>query len=72
MPVAPAARLAALINARPGELRAALAGTLPIEGLASRTAAAWMVRQLVMEAGGQIVLSPAGEPTLLFGAVIPG
>jgi len=25
-----------------------------------------------MEAGGQIVLSPAGEPTLLFGAVIPG
>ena len=54
------------------DLRAALAGTLPIEGLASRTAAAWMVRQLVMEAGGQIVLSPAGEPTLLFGAVIPG
>ncbi|MCI4589715.1 histidine phosphotransferase family protein [Sphingobium sp. BYY-5] len=53
------------------DLRAALAGTLPVEGLVSRTAAAWMVRQLVAEAGGDIVLSPAGEPTLLFGAVIP-
>ncbi|HUD95276.1 histidine phosphotransferase family protein [Sphingobium sp.] len=54
------------------DLRAALAGTLPIEGLASRTAAAWMVRQLVAEADGDIVLSPPGEPALLFGAVIPG
>jgi histidine phosphotransferase ChpT len=54
------------------DLRAALAGTLPIEGLASRTAAAWMVRQLVAEAGGDIVLSPPGEAALLFGAVIPG
>lgn len=54
------------------DLRAALAGTLPIEGLASRTAAAWMVRQLVAQTGGDIVLSPPGEPALLFGAVIPG
>ncbi|HAF40843.1 MAG TPA: histidine phosphotransferase [Sphingobium sp.] len=54
------------------DLRAALAGTLPIEGLASRTAAAWMVRQLVASAGGDIVLSPPGEPVLLFGASIPG
>ena len=53
------------------ELRAALAGTLPAEGLASRTAAAWMVRQLVTNAGGEIALSPAGEPMLLFGASIP-
>ena len=53
------------------DLRAALAGTLPIEGLASRTAAAWMVRQLVEEVGGEIALSPPGEPVLLFGASIP-
>ncbi len=53
------------------DLRAALAGTLPIEGLGSRTAAAWMVRQLVNSVGGDIALSPPGEPVLLFGAVIP-
>jgi histidine phosphotransferase ChpT len=53
------------------ELRAALAGTLPAGGLASRTAAAWMVRALVMEAGGEIVLSPPGDSVLLFGAAIP-
>ena len=53
------------------DLRAALAGTLPIEGLASRTAAAWMVRQLVEEVRGEIALSPPGEPVLLFGASIP-
>ena len=54
------------------DLRAALAGTLPIEGLASRTAAAWMVRALVTGAGGEIALSPPGDPMLLFGASIPG
>ncbi|MES2156902.1 MAG: histidine phosphotransferase family protein [Pseudomonadota bacterium] len=54
------------------ELRSALAGTLPPEGLGSRTAAAWMVRQLVTSAGGEIALSAPGEPVLLFGASIPG
>lgn len=53
------------------DLRSALAGTLPAENLASRTAAAWMVRSLVTDAGGDIALSPAGEPILLFGASIP-
>ncbi|WP_066697647.1 histidine phosphotransferase family protein [Sphingobium amiense] len=53
------------------DLRAALAGTLPVEGLASRTAAAWMIRQLVLGAKGEIALSPPGEPVLLFGASIP-
>lgn len=53
------------------ELRAALAGTLPPEGLASRTAAAWMVRSLVVDAGGEMALSAAGDPALLFGAAIP-
>lgn len=54
------------------DLRAALGGTLPPEGLASRTAAAWMVRELVTAAGGEIALSPPGEAVLLFGASIPG
>ena len=54
------------------DLRAALAGTLPVEGLASRTAAAWMIRQLVLDAKGEIALSPPGDPVLLFGASIPG
>lgn len=53
------------------DLRAALAGTLPTDSLASRTAAAWMTRQLVVESGGDIALSPAGEVVLLFGASIP-
>ncbi|GLV25461.1 histidine phosphotransferase [Sphingobium sp. TomTYG45] len=54
------------------DLRAALAGTLPEDSLASRTAAAWMIRSLVTSAGGEVALSPAGEPVLLFGASIPG
>ncbi|ALR21537.1 MULTISPECIES: histidine phosphotransferase family protein [Sphingobium] len=54
------------------DLRSALAGTLPPEGLASRTAAAWMVRELVTKAGGDVALSPPGEPVLLFGVSIPG
>jgi len=53
------------------DLRAALAGTLPIDGLASRTARAWMIRQLVTDTKGDIALSPPGEPVLLFGASIP-
>jgi histidine phosphotransferase ChpT len=54
------------------DLRAALGGTLPPESLASRTAAAWMVRQLVAEAKGEIALSAPGDPMILFGASIPG
>ncbi|SCW49849.1 histidine phosphotransferase ChpT [Sphingobium faniae] len=54
------------------DLRSALAGTLPPEGLASRTAAAWMVRELVVKAGGEVALSPPGESVLLFGVSIPG
>ncbi|MET0361886.1 MAG: histidine phosphotransferase family protein [Sphingobium sp.] len=54
------------------DLRAALGGTLPPEGLGSRTAAAWMVRQLVSGAKGEIALSAPGDPIILFGASIPG
>ena len=52
------------------ELRAALSGTLREEALSARTAAAWMTRQLVLKAGGEIMLSAAGEPALVFGATI--
>ena len=52
------------------ELRAALAGTLREEALSSRNAAAWMTRQLVEKAGGRIMLSAAGEPALVFGAIL--
>ena len=52
------------------ELRAALSGTLREEALSARTAAAWMTRQLVLNAGGEIMLSTAGEPALVFGATI--
>jgi histidine phosphotransferase ChpT len=53
------------------DLRSALADALPPEGLASRTAAAWMVRELVTSAGGDVALSPPGESMLLFGVSIP-
>lgn len=53
------------------ELRAALSGRLRDEAVTSRTAAAWMARQLVERMGGQMLLSPPGEPALVFGAALP-
>lgn len=53
------------------ELRAALGGTLGSEGLSARTAAAWMVRTLVEQAGGDVMLSQPGDPVLLFGVSLP-
>ncbi len=53
------------------ELRAALSGQLGEGALSSRSAAAWMARQLVERAGGQMMLSDAGEPALVFGAQLP-
>ena len=53
------------------ELRAALAGQLRDEALSSRNAAAWMTRELIARAGGEIMLSPPGEPALVFGAILP-
>lgn len=54
------------------ELRAALAGRLREEALSSRNAAAWMTHRLAERAGGQIMLSPPGDPALVFGAFLPG
>ena len=53
------------------ELRAALSGQLRDEAVTSRSAAAWMTRQLVERAGGEMMLSAPGEPALVFGAVLP-
>ena len=53
------------------ELRRALAGGLAPSELSSRTAAAWMVRSLVEQAGGDVMLSGENEPALLFGVSIP-
>lgn len=53
------------------ELRGALAGEGGNGGLTPRAAAAWMVRELVVHTGGQIMLSGPDDPALLFGASIP-
>jgi len=53
------------------EFRAALAGTLRKEALSSRNVAAWLAHRLADRAGGQIMLSPPGEPALVFGAFLP-
>ncbi len=53
------------------ELRAALSGQLRDNAVTSRSAAAWMTRQLVERAGGEMMLSAPGEPALVFGAVLP-
>src|SRR3546814_5260046 len=53
------------------ELRAALTGECDESALTPRAAAAWMVRKLVVDAGGQIMLSDPADSVLLFGASIP-
>lgn len=54
-----------------GELRSALQGQGDEASLTPRAAAAWMVNKLVTEAGGQVMLSGANDPVLLFGVSIP-
>ena len=53
------------------ELRAALAGDLDEQRLSPRCAAAWMVRRMVENAGGDVMLAGAEEPALLFGVRLP-
>lgn len=55
-----------------GELRGALEGALAAGDISSRSAAAFMVRTLVTQAGGEVMLSPEQEPALLFGVSLPG
>jgi histidine phosphotransferase ChpT len=54
------------------EIRKALLGEVPEAEIASRGAAAWLARQLVIKHGGQIQASSPEEPFLLFGATIGG
>ena len=54
-----------------GELRAALQGQGDEASLTPRAAAACMVNKLVTEAGGEVMLSGANDPVLLFGVSIP-
>ncbi len=54
------------------DIRRALAGTLPEGEISSRTVAAAMSRQLVTDRGGDILLSDAEQPFIMFGAHIPG
>lgn len=53
------------------DIRRALAGSLPEEDISSRTIAANMSRQLVRDRGGEIMLSEAEQPFIMFGAHIP-
>lgn len=54
-----------------GDIRRALTGDLPDEEISSRTVAAAMIRQLVTGRGGDVMLSGADQPFLMFGAHIP-
>lgn len=54
------------------DIRRALNGDLPAADISSRTVAAAMTRDLVAGRGGQMMLSEAGQPFVMFGAHIPG
>lgn len=53
------------------EMRAVLGGGGVPGQVAPRAAAAWLVDQLVREAGGEIRVSPPDAPALVFGATLP-
>ena len=53
------------------DIRRALGGDLPAGEISSRTVAAAMTRDLVAGRGGQMMLSDAEQPFVMFGAHIP-
>lgn len=53
-------------------IRSALEGGLPAEDLTARTAAAWMTRELALENGGDLRVSPESGTELLLGAIVNG
>ncbi|CAN5180811.1 histidine phosphotransferase ChpT [soil metagenome] len=53
------------------DIRRALDGNLPAVEISSRTVAAAMTRDLVSGRGGQMILSDAEQPFIMFGAHIP-
>ncbi|MET0239382.1 MAG: histidine phosphotransferase family protein [Sphingobium sp.] len=67
-----AARGEGLRLALDANIRRALTGKLPAEEISSRTVAATMVRSMVLEAGGEVMIAGEDQPFLMFGAHIPG
>lgn len=53
-------------------IRSALEGNLAENELTARTAAAWMSRELSIENGGDLRISPASDTELLLGAIVNG
>jgi len=53
-------------------IRSALEGGLEEDDLTARTAAAWMSRELSVEYGGDLRISPASDTELLLGAIVNG
>lgn len=51
-------------------IRTALDGTIAPGDLSARTAAAWMTRELAMNNGGDLRISPASTTELLLGAIV--
>lgn len=54
-----------------GDIRRALAGQLPEAEVSSRTVAAALIRNLVVVQGGDVMLSDADQPFIMFGAHVP-
>ncbi|NJC33670.1 histidine phosphotransferase ChpT [Sphingomonas jejuensis] len=52
------------------ELRAALEGNTDAASLTPRAAAAWLIHRIAVESGGSVIVSPPGEPVLMFGATV--
>ena len=53
------------------EIRKAMSGDVGESEVTARSAAAWMIRAIVEEAKGELMLSPPDDPLLLFGASLP-
>ncbi len=53
------------------EIRASFAASAAGDPVTTRTATAYLIRALVAECGGQLALSDADEPFLMFGASLP-
>ena len=51
-------------------IRTALDGTIAQADLSARTAAAWMTRELALQNGGDLRISPASGTELLLGAIV--
>lgn len=53
-------------------IRSALEGDVAEDDLTARTAAAWMSRELSVQNGGDLRISPASDGELLLGAIVNG